>query len=1082
MAFVRLIFTANNLNKLKNELIEEKRDAVKAARHEKRKKKFRHIGVDVRVAFRRCFGRICRLPEDNRIHRTCFMLRRDGSCENYTLKSVFGFFGGILLTYLMFIFFVFQLNVKLTTATVLCSMMGCILTIGLAFSTRVRCIVLLTLPQFFSRKGRQALLAYGFILTLTGPAQNTLNNMGILSESLACGQEQLKQAVRQIIEVIKKPFVAIKEAIKKVVKTVKEVVKKIKEILMKIKKVIMSILRVIKAAFEFLGKIINICNKELGTPFERCTRVFESAIADCNAKLGPLFSWLCSITYIVKAVCYVVKIFDYVCMLVDFISDSIIGVVIRKVKMFVRQVKTTFYVRIKFSHSFKFETTASKNLKEIAQEIVAEIKDRSKRIVAFFNFMTSAAMLFFLFMVFQVTYYRFKFLTSERFDNIYITKYFRQIDMRRAKLSKETVLPLNKRERNLYVPINSLSLAKLERKQLTKALTMVATATLKMATHMAGDYCLYWVLNLISYHGRYQSKMQLPNMPTPHVTGEGLIAKLLKAIVKAFQPVGINLEIDTVPCLPIPIPPDLDRYVQIAIVLVICWFLTFLEPYGLRFRNYIMSYYHPTRAKQRTIWLYNHILRSRTSFLKFARRLLRRKFFGAKDERITCKEYLRANMRCWICRVCLGDDLQTACLVCGEVFRDSDPQKPIRCHTPGCPGVFCVECFAELQNVCPICLAPIEYGDVEDEEKYLPDLPIGISSNVTVSSRDSSDEEEPKGKAEIVEAKEEGVSDSSTDYSYSYQYDEPQTAELPPPLTYGKDVEKQHIPDYASMDSFREDAEDEATTLVEVDIDNKLRIDQGQSAFIKLSIASQVMDDSSEEDVPLLQSVDCQCSDSEDIKHVEFVGLDEKNASRRYRQHVKLIPASSGSECVCSELEMIEHLEETSFVTLPKSTMSTSTRTDCLFCQRPNLKRKPINHVVPQLDLSFVNEDFPRNQNRLNDKFRYVTYEEVSESPTVGSSSALSNPPSRRNQHLRRRRQDSRQRCQPPSDSPRGFESSRTRNRNVKEYYEATRNYPSGTGRIGPMRTNFVNLFKKLLPKIRFSMPGSPFLLSYGKG
>jgi len=51
-----------------------------------------------------------------------------------------------------------------------------------------RCIVFLLLPQFFSKRGRQALMAYAFILTLTGPAKNILNNISVLSESLACGQ------------------------------------------------------------------------------------------------------------------------------------------------------------------------------------------------------------------------------------------------------------------------------------------------------------------------------------------------------------------------------------------------------------------------------------------------------------------------------------------------------------------------------------------------------------------------------------------------------------------------------------------------------------------------------------------------------------------------------------------------------------------------------------------------------------------------------------------------------------------------------------------------------------------------------
>lgn len=143
------------------------------------------------------------------------------------------------------------------------------------------------------------------------------------------------------------PFFAIRDAIKKVVQAVKEVIKQIKKILLAIKRVVIALgimysniiiispniilvlVKVIKAAFQFLRKLVSICNKELGTPFQRCTRVFENAILDCNAKLGPMFNWLCSIAYIVQNVCYIVKIFDLVCFVVDFINDSIIGVLYR---------------------------------------------------------------------------------------------------------------------------------------------------------------------------------------------------------------------------------------------------------------------------------------------------------------------------------------------------------------------------------------------------------------------------------------------------------------------------------------------------------------------------------------------------------------------------------------------------------------------------------------------------------------------------------------------------------------------------------------------------------------------------------
>jgi hypothetical protein len=44
------------------------------------------------------------------------------------------------------------------------------------------------LPQFISKNGRQVLIAYAFILVLTGPAKNTLRNTEIMSESVACEQ------------------------------------------------------------------------------------------------------------------------------------------------------------------------------------------------------------------------------------------------------------------------------------------------------------------------------------------------------------------------------------------------------------------------------------------------------------------------------------------------------------------------------------------------------------------------------------------------------------------------------------------------------------------------------------------------------------------------------------------------------------------------------------------------------------------------------------------------------------------------------------------------------------------------------
>ncbi|KAK9892023.1 hypothetical protein WA026_018211 [Henosepilachna vigintioctopunctata] len=329
-------------------------------------------------------------------------------------------------------------------------------------------------------------------------------------------------------------------------------------------------------------------------------------------------------------------------------------------------------------------------------------------------------------------------------------------------------------------------------------MSLLMTTSLKIAIQMGLDYSLYWIMMLIRKYGKFQSKVQTPNIPTIHIAGNGLLADLLKGIVKSFQPLGISLEIDTVPCLPTPLPPDTDRYIQIASILFACLIFTIFEPYGLRWRHSILCYYYPKRAKERAIWLYNHILRSRSSFLKFARRQLRRKVLGTKKiAKVTCIEFLRSKTDNKCLLLFLGSDKQRACLFCGEIFRKSDKEDPIECQRPGCTAIYCRQCFEDLENVCTVCLAPIEYGDNSDmsEEKDSSDEDFAVTDFDSGEDDDSGRSTEEEGS-------------STDDYSYGYQESEKQPSDLALFKTQSsKDLEEQYIPDYASMQTFDDETD-----------------------------------------------------------------------------------------------------------------------------------------------------------------------------------------------------------------------------------------------------------------------------------
>jgi len=87
--------------------------------------------------------------------------------------------------------------------------------------------------------------------------------------------------------------------------------------------------KVLKSVKQWFDDVVNTCNKKVGTPHQRCIRVLEGAVTDCRAKLGPMFSWLCSVTYVGTIVCKIIRPLDFICVLLDFVSGDVAVIVKR---------------------------------------------------------------------------------------------------------------------------------------------------------------------------------------------------------------------------------------------------------------------------------------------------------------------------------------------------------------------------------------------------------------------------------------------------------------------------------------------------------------------------------------------------------------------------------------------------------------------------------------------------------------------------------------------------------------------------------------------------------------------------------
>lgn len=639
----------------------------------------------------------------------------------YLKRTLFGFMSGTFLSYLLFFLMVNQMNYSLIRATWTASILLVLLSIGLAFSEHVQCITLLALPQFFTKRGRTLLITYVFVITLSGPMANVTRNTEVLMASLSCGQAQLKSALKDIVTVIKQPFVAIKTAIKHILKCIERVLLKVRKMLIRVKKLLARILRTIRNAFAWLASIVNVCNVHIGTPFQRCHRMFELAREDCRHKLNPWLWPLCNVTDVAKRLCYAVRFVDYVCVLLDHVSDSVVDVVRRRMEIFTNEIRQIFYVSVHFQHSFHFETNASKSFAEIKYDIMDDIRERSAGVRAVASWMQFMSGLFFVWLVARILRYKSRFLRDSRFDNFYLTAEFYAIDERRREMGQQTALPLTWLETRKYVPLHSWWLIRTERLKLAGSLSFLLIATVQIASMLLCDYSLYWLLALIRFHGRQQAGIETEPLLQFSVTGQGMIAELYSGILEVFRPFTNRFAVDPTPCLPDPYRPDFDRYWKIAGYLVMGWLLAIFEPYGLRLRQIVMMRFYPIETRTRAAWLCNHLIRRRGSFVTFARRQARRRLFKDKAiEAVSCLDYLRAKTtHIWLCRKLLGKGVQDYCMLCGMDLSKVSADGVGQCVQWNCAARYCADCFRRLEGSCAMCMQPADYGDMSDVSEEL---------------------------------------------------------------------------------------------------------------------------------------------------------------------------------------------------------------------------------------------------------------------------------------------------------------------------------------------------------------------------
>lgn len=150
--------------------------------------------------------------------------------QHKTLKRICGFIYGFFLGILFYKFILVDLNFTAGASIIVGAIICLMLAFGIAFSSQIRCITLLTFPNFGGKVGRGVLKAMVITFVIAGPIENLTNNGREVVRAFACTASLTFNITKTRFELMFKPFVDAIFGIKADVKEVKDTLRSIKDV------------------------------------------------------------------------------------------------------------------------------------------------------------------------------------------------------------------------------------------------------------------------------------------------------------------------------------------------------------------------------------------------------------------------------------------------------------------------------------------------------------------------------------------------------------------------------------------------------------------------------------------------------------------------------------------------------------------------------------------------------------------------------------------------------------------------------------------------------------------------------------
>ncbi|XP_012870487.1 PREDICTED: DC-STAMP domain-containing protein 1 [Dipodomys ordii] len=613
--------------------------------------------------------------------------------------------------------------------------------IGWGTSPHIRCASILLIPKMLGREGRLFVMGYALAAIYAGPAANLRHNLNEVIASLGCTVELQINNTREAWRVSTAPLRAVfkdllssKESLKRQTQNIsasfEDLDAQVKSEAGYSLKDGMDLDKVMQGKgtrgapkirvplstqkmYEMKTKMR--CSYVVNQGIRSCRRWFDQKHNECMKHIRvPILNHLVCLPMKFKFFCSIAKVMEVWCRNRIPVEGNF-GQTYDTLNQSIHGLNGEFSANIDIKEE---KQTGLVGLNISWEHVSTEVRDYVERQEAHLEWALALIQVLLSCTFLIVLHGSFSYIDSYnqdiRFDNIYISTYFYQIDERRKKLGKRTLLPLRKAEKLTVIFPCKPTIQASEMKNLVRELLEILPILLLLLLLCALDRALYTVFDTIRQHSYLQYSFHSNHKLEVKVEGNSMLARLLRKTIGALNTSSdVRVETNNMPCLPQPVCMDTKAYWKAIQPIGLLACLCLAQAYGYRLRRVIAAFYFPKREKKRVLFFYNELLKKRAAFTQLRRAAILRRAHQQRAPRHHLVDALHRRcplLRRWLCR---------RCVVCQE----PETSESYVCPTPDCETVYCLSCWDDMRQRCPVCtpreeLSSSAFNDSNDDANY----------------------------------------------------------------------------------------------------------------------------------------------------------------------------------------------------------------------------------------------------------------------------------------------------------------------------------------------------------------------------